>query len=383
MKIVLSGVETHNKGAELMLYAILQEIERKYPAATVYLPVGGVKQGITYIKTSLKLKKQPVDFWFKMAQCTRWNGIMYRLGLQQLMILDGFGIKGADYFLDGSGLLFSDQQKPTALTAYKWERLLKYQKSQGTKIVFLPQAFGPIEYPETKNTIAVLGRYADVVMPREEISYNYVINSGLIERSKLHRFTDFTSIVYAERPEAYKHLDGQVCIIPNKRMIDHRIITWDAYIRLFKRIIELVQAQGKIVYLLNHEGKGDEQLAHRISDSLSLSSLEIVSGLNALDTKGIISKAYAVISSRFHGVASALNSGVPCLATSWNHKYMELFNDYGLNDCILPIDNEDQCLSMVGEILRVDKNKFIRDKLANILPKIEQETREMWDVVWR
>ena len=28
MKIVLSGIETNNKGAELMLYAILQEIDK-------------------------------------------------------------------------------------------------------------------------------------------------------------------------------------------------------------------------------------------------------------------------------------------------------------------------------------------------------------------
>ena len=37
MKIVLWGVETNNKGAELMLYAILQEIERKFPDATYKL----------------------------------------------------------------------------------------------------------------------------------------------------------------------------------------------------------------------------------------------------------------------------------------------------------------------------------------------------------
>ena len=30
MNFILSGIETKNKGAELMLYAILQEIEKKF-----------------------------------------------------------------------------------------------------------------------------------------------------------------------------------------------------------------------------------------------------------------------------------------------------------------------------------------------------------------
>ena len=59
MKIVLSGVETNNKGAELMLYAILQEIERKYPKAEVYIPVFAVKQGLDYIHTNLIIKEKP------------------------------------------------------------------------------------------------------------------------------------------------------------------------------------------------------------------------------------------------------------------------------------------------------------------------------------
>ena len=60
MKIVLDGVETNNKGAELMFYAILQEIERRYPDATVYINAQRVKQGFSYLKTSLKLKDNPI-----------------------------------------------------------------------------------------------------------------------------------------------------------------------------------------------------------------------------------------------------------------------------------------------------------------------------------
>ena len=51
MKIVLSGVETNNKGAELMLYAILQEIERKWPDADVYISQKRIKQGLNYVKS--------------------------------------------------------------------------------------------------------------------------------------------------------------------------------------------------------------------------------------------------------------------------------------------------------------------------------------------
>ena len=38
MNIFIDGIGTHNKGAELMLYAVLQELERKLPNANVLLP---------------------------------------------------------------------------------------------------------------------------------------------------------------------------------------------------------------------------------------------------------------------------------------------------------------------------------------------------------
>lgn len=381
MKIVLSGVETHNKGAELMLYAILQEIERRYPAATVYLPVDGVRQGKKYIETSLKLKYKPVDFWFRIAQRCRWNGLMYRLGWLNMMVLDVWSVKNSEYFIDGSGLLFSDQQKLSEIEVLRWEKLLSRQKKEKTKIIFLPQAFGPIEKAQTKSAIKILDQYADVVMPREQTSYDYLADSGLINVRKLHRFSDFTSLVHSECPSAYRHLEGQVCIIPNKRMVDKKIIKWEDYLRLLRRMVETVYAQGKKAYLLNHEGIGDELIAKRISNALPY-PVEVVTGLNALDTKGVISVSYAVISSRFHGVASALNTCVPCLATSWNHKYAALFKDYGLNDCVLPITNEETCLSMIKTILEPKENIRIRKSLLAIQPEIQQQTREMWSIIW-
>lgn len=380
MKIVLSGVSTINKGAELMLYAILQEIECRFPEAEVFLPVNSINHGLKYIDTPLRLKYKPIEKFIKVIRKCHLNGILRVLHLPEFLD-DVYAIKDADYFLDSSGLLFSDQQKSLSAQLYKWEHLLRAQKAQGTKIVFLPQAFGPIEKSCTKKVLASLNKYADLILPRENVSYQYLKGSGILDMSKVHQFTDFTSLVEGKIPHQYTHLKGCVCIIPNERMISKGAISMDAYLKLLKTIIKEVQKKQKSVYLLNHEGKKDENIAYRISNALG-GEIEVVTNLNALETKGIISTAYVVVSSRFHGVASALNSCVPCLATSWNHKYKELFNDYEMQEGVMPLDDTDKALDLVRNYLDESKNHHIRMLLEKNVPKIKAETQEMWRMVW-
>ena len=135
------------------------------------------------------------------------------------------------------------------------------------------------------------------------------------------------------------------------------------------------------VYLLNHEGKPDADLCKKCKKSMG-GDIDVVTGLNALEAKGLISSARIVISSRFHGLASSLNSGVPSLATSWSHKYEELFRDYGLEGYILPLDNVDEAVRRVRELLNIKENRRIRAHLARQIPLIKEQTREMWECVW-
>ena len=107
-----------------------------------------------------------------------------------------------------------------------------------------------------------------------------------------------------------------------------------------------------------------------------------MTGLNALEVKGMISIAFLVISSRFHGVVSALNSCVPCLATSWSHKYEELYKDYNQENCVLSLDNPKQALQKVHDYIADKKNSEIRLSLQKNLPKIQQDTQNMWEEIW-
>ena len=378
MKILLSGVETNNKGAELMLYAILQEIERRYPDATVYLSPSRIKQGVGYIKTDIDFRVWPYD---KFVTKLRLKQIFRKFHLPYCLLPHTFALRNIDYHLDGSGFAYSDQFNITDSRIYYERALLEFLAKHGCKNVFLPQAFGPVEKTMTKKMLAVISEYASIIMPREKVSYKYLEDSGNVDMNKVKLYTDFTSLVEGEFPSKYEHLRNGVCIIPNSQMINKGAISMENYLELLKDIASNASLSSKKVYMLNHAGEQDKLLCNNIKPMIS-DNIEMVTDLNAFEVNGLISSAFLVISSRFHGVASALNSCVPCLATSWSHKYQELYNDYNMHDCILPLDNNNKALEQIGSYIKVETNQKIRNVLKERVPHIKEETRKMWDMIW-
>ncbi len=108
----------------------------------------------------------------------------------------------------------------------------------------------------------------------------------------------------------------------------------------------------------------------------------VITDVTALEIKGIIAQSYLVISSRFHGVASALNSGTPCLATSWSHKYEELFHDFGQDDCLLDLHNFDNFIAKVSSFMEEENNKRIKHTLLENHRIVAEKNQEMWNLIW-
>lgn len=378
MKIVLSGVETNNKGAELMLYAILQEIERKFPDATVYLSPYRIKQGLQYVKTSLDFRIWPLE---RVVTKLGMRKIFHILHLPYCLLPNTYALRNVNYHFDGSGFAFSDQFKISDLRVCYEEGLLRFFSNQGCKNVFLPQAFGPTEKRLTKAMLTIISRYSSIIMPREKVSYKYLEDSGVVDMNKVKLFTDFTSLVSGEFPQKYERLRGGICVIINRRMIDKGGLSFDEYIIFLASVIKEVKKDGRTVYLLNHEGPKDEELAYKCQQRIG-NDIEVVTKLNALEVKGLISSAYLVITSRFHGLASALNSCVPALSTSWSHKYEELYHDYAMDSYVLPLDNKSKAMAEIGKLLDPDENNRIREHLKKHVPLVKEQTRKMWEIIW-
>ena len=378
MRYLLTGVETNNKGAELMLYAILQEIERHDPNGLVYIERRNLIQGIKYIKSNVKLVilERKVE---KLVNSIRINGIFRRLHLPTI----SFGcenIPQIDYVLDGSGLHFTDQMTRKELLPY-WQHIFTSAKRYGAKIIFLPQGFGPIEKDVTKGAIKLLSKFADLIYARDRMSYDFLNNCSVADMSKVKISTDFTALVDGTLPRKYEYLIGGVCIVPNMQMVNKNILTKDAYLEYLGKVINVCKESKRRIYLLNHEGKADESVLEACKQRFK-DSIDVVTGLNALEVKGLISCAYIVITSRFHGLASALNSCVPVLSTSWSHKYKCLYEDYKQQNGVLSLSDFSKDAQMIRNILDKHQNKEIRNRIEKVIPIIRMNIQEMWTTVW-
>jgi len=366
MIIEIKGVQFVNKGAELMLCAIIQKVNQFWPDAEIVLAPNANSSFQNRIRfgawQKLSLRKYPFDF----------NGLAKQLPSFVRRKLKTWGVlteADIDVVLDASGFAYGDQWNTVMLEHALSEA--KRMKEQGKKYIFLPQAFGPFTQDKNQKLIRDKMQHASLVCAREQQSFEH-LSHLMGTNGALKIFPDFTNALVGELPDYYKKEDFQVCLIPNHNMINDKNPNkaWkESYITLFKYVAEQCKNKGLGVYILNHEGVEDQQICEQINAQLA-QPLPIVIELDPIKVKGLIGAAKMTLCSRFHGCVSALSQNVPCLGTSWSHKYEQLFAEYGVDACLLKADYEladiDQqlnaCLAEENDIVNVlaDKSKHYK-----------------------
>src|SRR5690606_972616 len=153
INIEIRGVSFVNKGAELMLHAVKEQLEKKYPNAKLIMEVN-VGRGLTKAKDEIN-KITENGLFIKLV------GRRYKISIPLLLsflpnrILSKYNIvleKDIDVILDASGFAFGDQWGVDFARKRLTSNLSKWKK-QGKKIILLPQAFGPFDKPGMKAEI--------------------------------------------------------------------------------------------------------------------------------------------------------------------------------------------------------------------------------------
>lgn len=366
MIIKVIGIGRPNRGAELMLAAVKQHLDSH---AEEFIVIEGTLS----------------DFWGRFrSKLDRKFGIHVTGSLDWLINLIPLGIRrrfnwftdsDVSVFLDASGFAYGDKwgadklKRRLASDLPRWKRL-------GKKIILLPQALGPFTQPDFKDAVKTVVDLADLVFVRDQESYQYLVAvSGV--RSNIILRPDFTNGVTVDTVETSP---GQVAIIPNSKMIEMgEVNSLELYVNVMVSAINLVRSAGKSVYLLNHEGERDRAVINAINAAL-VTPVEVVDPKDPLKIKAVIKNAEVVISSRFHGLVSALSQGVPVIAMGWSHKYEELLNEYDARDYLIKVDAvamETVLEKLMNDRARVELAKRLSER-AEIL---KDATKKMWQQV--
>jgi polysaccharide pyruvyl transferase WcaK-like protein len=365
-----------NKGAELMLLAIVQKIREKYPDARITMaPFTGGSIDTFERMGALRLYPK-VSLW-------RYGFDFGRLGFlipKRMRGLHGLVLTNEiDVVLDAAGFAYSDQWGMAA--SRELSQASSIWKRNGTKLVMLPQAFGPYKKNRISKYVKKWATNADLIFAREQDSYNHLIEI-VGEQEKIMRFPDFTNLIKGSLPPNYDGADKRIALVPNYRMIDKTVKSEsEAYPRFLIRTAQSLLERGLKPFLLVHEGEKDRMLAEKVSNAVG--GISIVRESNPLHIKGIIGSCDATIGSRFHGLVSALSQGVPSLATGWSHKYYRLFEDYDFLDGLVSVnDSQLELNRKLDLILNVESAHKIRRNLANAAGKLSERSEEMWGIVF-
>lgn len=376
MKVFINGTNNANKGAELMFCAICQELEKRHPYSEVIMP--------SYMVSPWKSSKlvfkhrrfsKLMDFFAKY----KIAGVLRILHLPYVYFLrNGIAPLDLDVMFSAHGYGFGDVWQNNVETGRIHYDYLNLLRKHNTKSIFLPQAFGPFSNQGAIATGKAIIEKSDLVCAREQASYNHLEKIGL-NMSNVYIYPDFTAIV--EGTKGITLCEDAIVLIPNMRMITEAGIQEADYYELFRILIARGNELKKEVVLFNHESLGDLNLCKKINSYFG-GKYRVISGLNALDTKGALANAYAVVSSRFHGAANCLASNVPVVSSSWNPKYELLYEEYGLKDMIFNIQDHSSIKNVLYKILNTEENKRMRQYLTEENEKIKEKIYQMWNHVF-
>lgn len=245
----------------------------------------------------------------------------------------------------------------------------------------MPQALGPFSSSNNQKAAKKAFEAASIVFAREKESLNFAISCT--SNGNIIQAPDFTNLLLPESITISSELKGGVAIIPNSKMLGSKNsnLEWKKnYIKIILYIINTAIDRGEYVFLLNHEGIEDKAICQQIN-SLLAQPLKIIEPDSSLEVKAIITHSKAIFCSRYHGCVSALSNGVPCIATSWSHKYEQLFLEYEVSQLLIPATIDKQSANNLINYV-IDEREKIKNILLPNISKFKQNSKNMWEHIY-
>ena len=374
MIIEIKGAGFDNYGARLMLTSVLQRLEVFAPDARIALSSRG---GVCSLRRNELNALRKIDVrvrWLDLNGATRFIPAFFR------RFLRGRGVVfecDLDAIMDIAGFGYSDQWGSDYAIRHAVAEAKRFAESE-RHYIFMPQAFGPFSAQSTRDLIRRKLPYASLVAARDQISYATIRDiTGEFDRLMILR--DFTNGIGVAGVISHQVPKPYMVVVPNANMLSAHSTRqgWSAtYVDVLSTAIAEANELGLATVLINFGGPMDQALIGKLHNLWP--AAELASVTSDLEAKALVSGATVAISSRYHACICALSAGVPCLGTSWSHKYEALYDDYGVQDLLLAPD-----------VAPVEVRRLVRNSMepsAAIRPQLERQASEFrasTESLWR
>jgi polysaccharide pyruvyl transferase WcaK-like protein len=377
--VEIKGVQFRNKGAYLMLLASLEGLK-------------GIARPV-----ELVLSPGPNLPYPERARLGAWQKLSFRRGGLDLTPMIGklpgavqrlfnrYGMvseKQIDLVLEASGFAYGDQW-PLRFLQNTAKEVVRFAKA-GKPFVFMPQAFGPFKTEDSKAAMRDIINHARLIFVRDPVSLQHLQSCVPNLPDSVVLTPDFTVGLTARPNDEIPVINGPyAALIPNNKVVskfNHAGAEQlrNDYINAFAAAANTLAGAGMQCVLVNHEGKEDAELCAEIA---AKAPCQIVQIEDPLAVKAFIGKAELAISSRFHGAVNALSQGVPCIATSWSHKYHAMMTDFGMGDYCVAELSEQNLLDALERLL--DNKTTLAAEVKQKAAALKQQNAAMWQRLYQ
>lgn len=360
MRVLIYGVNTQNKGAQLLLAATAERL-RSWGC----VPVVSARDVSAHTRAEFGARGM-----FSVERLGRLRSLGLGLVPRRAdgllpVIADG----RFDYVLDASGFSLTDSWGMAPVSS-RLSRLRRWS-ARGIGFTMLPQAFGPFARPDVSAGVRDIVDYADAIWARDQKSFDYV--KGLDGKVSPGIAPDIT-IGLSVEPST--QAQDKVVLVPNWNLAnrsggDGR----ERYVASLTAIARELIVSGMDVVGMSHEGEADLALIRQVASGIK--GMEVLNPQSGVECKRIISGSRMVIAGRYHALVSALSSGVPVVGHSWSHKYSALMNDFGVVDSLAdPLSPEETI-----ERVRLIDEMSERARLRRSHDEVVSRTEAVWEQV--